>query len=400
VEVSASLEKQVLPGPSQGQTWTVPELNLQMAYIRPGTFTMGSPASESGRSSDEGPQTQVTLTEGYWLGKTEVTQAQWEALMESIPSKFMGPDRPVEQVFWSDAMEFCRKLTERERSAGRLPEGYEYTLPTEAQWEYACRAGTTGQYGGDGNLDDMGWYRQNSGNTTHPVGQKQANAWGLYDMHGNVWEWCLDWYGNYPGGSVRDPTGPASGTGRVGRGGGWGSYAIGCRSAFRSGGVSGYRFNGLGFRLALAPQVNQPATVAANHTAEVSASSEKFRGAEEDQRATEPELDQRFREMAAQYRASPQKPLPDKISRCDVLAKTAILTKDYDRAIDIYEDGLKEMPTWAVGHFNVAILLGNSKSYNSAILHMKMYLELEPNAPDALSAQDQIYIWEQKTSKH
>jgi tetratricopeptide (TPR) repeat protein len=371
-----------------------------MAYIRPGTFTMGSPASESGRSSDEGPQTQVTLTEGYWLGKTEVTQAQWEALMESIPSKFMGPDRPVEQVFWSDAMEFCRKLTERERSAGRLPEGYEYTLPTEAQWEYACRAGTTGQYGGDGNLDDMGWYRQNSGNTTHPVGQKQANAWGLYDMHGNVWEWCLDWYGNYPGGSVRDPTGPASGTGRVGRGGGWGSYAIGCRSAFRSGGVSGYRFNGLGFRLALAPQVNQPATVAANHTAEVSASSEKFRGAEEDQRATEPELDQRFREMAAQYRASPQKPLPDKISRCDVLAKTAILTKDYDRAIDIYEDGLKEMPTWAVGHFNVAILLGNSKSYNSAILHMKMYLELEPNAPDALSAQDQIYIWEQKTSKH
>jgi len=400
VEVSASLEKQVLPGPSQGQTWTVRDLNLEMAYIRPGTFTMGSPASESGRSSDEGPQTQVTLTEGYWLGKTEVTQAQWEALMESIPSKFMGPDRPVEQVFWSDAMEFCRKLTERERSAGRLPEGYEYTLPTEAQWEYACRAGTTGQYGGDGNLDDMGWYRQNSGNTTHPVGQKQANAWGLYDMHGNVWEWCLDWYGNYPGGSVRDPTGPASGTGRVGRGGGWGSYAIGCRSAFRSGGVSGYRFNGLGFRLALAPQVNQPATVAANHTAEVSASSEKFRGAEEDQRATEPELDQRFKEMAAQYRASPQKPLPDKISRCDVLAKTAILTKDYDRAIDIYEDGLKEMPTWAVGHFNVAILLGNSKSYNSEILHMKMYLELEPNAPDALSAQDQIYIWEQKTSKH
>jgi len=400
VEVSASLEKQVLPGPSQGQTWTVRDLNLEMAYIRPGTFTMGSPASESGRSSDEGPQTQVTLTEGYWLGKTEVTQAQWEALMESIPSKFMGPDRPVEQVFWSDAMEFCRKLTERERSAGRLPEGYEYTLPTEAQWEYACRAGTTGQYGGDGNLDDMGWYRQNSGNTTHPVGQKQANAWGLYDMHGNVWEWCLDWYGNYPGGSVRDPTGPASGTGRVGRGGGWGSYAIGCRSAFRSGGVSGYRFNGLGFRLALAPQVNQPATVAANHTAEVSASSEKFRGAEEDQRATEPELDQRFKEMAAQYRASPQKPLPDKISRCDVLAKTAILTKDYDRAIDIYEDGLKEMPIWAVGHFNVAILLGNSKSYNSAILHMKMYLELEPNAPDALSAQDQIYIWEQKTSKH
>jgi formylglycine-generating enzyme required for sulfatase activity len=250
IEVSAALEK--LLGPEEAQGWTVPDLNLEMAYIRPGTFTMGSPASESGRSDDEGPQTQVTLTKSYWLGKTEVTQAQWEALMGNNPSSFKGADRPVEQVSWNDAMQFCRKLTERERAAGRLSESYEYALPTEAQWEYACRAGTTGQYAGDGNLGDMGWYGGNSGNTTHPVGQKQPNAWGLYDMHGNVWEWCLDWYGNYPGGSVRDPTGPSSGTNRVLRGGCWNIYAFYCRSAYRSRLVPGYRNNILGFRLALA----------------------------------------------------------------------------------------------------------------------------------------------------
>ena len=253
VEVFTSLEK--LLGPEKDQGWTVPELNLEMAYIRPGTFTMGSPAPESGRSSDEDPQTQVTLTKGYWLGKTEVTQAQWEALMGSNPSNFKGADRPVETVSWNDAMGFCRKLTESERSAGRLPEGYEYVLPTEAQWEYACRAGTTGQYGGDGNLDDMGWYNQNSGGTTHPVGQKQANSWELYDMHANVWEWCLDWYGNYPGGSVRDPAGPTSGSGRVGRGGGWRDLAPFCRSAHRNWLVPDLRDYFLGFRLALAPSI-------------------------------------------------------------------------------------------------------------------------------------------------
>jgi formylglycine-generating enzyme required for sulfatase activity len=255
VEVSASLVKQIFLGPSQGQGWTVPELNLEMAYIRPGTFTMGSPASEGGRSDDESPQTQVTLTKGYWLGKTEVTQAQWEALMGSNPSHFKGTDQPVETVSWNDAMEFCRKLTERERSAGRLPEGYEYTLPTEAQWEYACRAGTPGQYGGDGSLDDMGWYRRNSGNTTHSVGKKQANAWGLYDMHGNVWEWCLDCYGTYPGGAARDPTGPTSGVSRVLRGGCWDRDAVSCRAAGRDWFDSGISDEDLGFRLALAPSL-------------------------------------------------------------------------------------------------------------------------------------------------
>jgi formylglycine-generating enzyme required for sulfatase activity len=181
----------------------------------------------------------------------EVTQGQWEALMGSNPSNFKGADLPVEQVSWTEAMEFCRKLTERERAAGRLPEGYAYTLPTEAQWEYACRAGTTGNYAGD--LNSMGWYAHNSGNMTHHVGQKQANAWGLFDMHGNVWEWCLDWYSIYPGGSVTDPIGPSSGTNRVNRGGSWSYTALSCRSATRSWYAPGTRLNTLGFRVALAP---------------------------------------------------------------------------------------------------------------------------------------------------
>ena len=144
-----------------------------------------------------------------------------------------GSQYPIYYVSWIDAIEFCRKLTERERRAGRLPEGYKYTLPTEAQWEYTCRAGTTGKYAGNGNLEDMGWYSRNSGNSTHPVGQKTSNAWGLYDMHGNVWEWCLDWYGDYPTGSVTDPTGPVSGSSRVLRGGYWNLSAWYSRSAYR-----------------------------------------------------------------------------------------------------------------------------------------------------------------------
>ena len=251
-----ALEK--LRGAEEGQAWTVPDLNLEMVYIRPGTFTMGSPVTEQGRNDDEIQHT-VILTEGFWLGKTVVTQAQWEAVMGGNPSKFKnaGRDAPVEQVSWDDAMQFCRKLTERERQAGHLPEGHEYTLPTEAQWEYACRAGTTGPFAGNGDLDSMGWYNQNSGNTTHPVAQKQPNAWGLYDMHGNVWEWCRDWYGHYPGGSVTDPTGPSSGSDRVLRGGSWYSGAAYCRSADRYWFSPGDRYIILGFRLALAPQVSR-----------------------------------------------------------------------------------------------------------------------------------------------
>ncbi|MBO4544782.1 MAG: formylglycine-generating enzyme family protein [Verrucomicrobia bacterium] len=234
---------------------------LDMIWIEPGTFTMGSPESELGRSDDE-IQHEVTLSEGYWMGKYEVTQAQYEAVTGRNPSNFKGADLPVEQISWNDAMDFCGKLTEIEKTAGRLPSGYEYTLPTEAQWEYACRAGTTTALNSGKNLSDMeecsemdevGWYLPNSNKTTHPVGQKQPNAWGLYDMHGNVWEWCLDWYGDYPTIAVTDPTGPSTGFRRVQRGACWDYNALLCRSANRNSfgpSLKGFNF---GFRVALAP---------------------------------------------------------------------------------------------------------------------------------------------------
>ena len=228
-----------------GKAWTIPDLGLKLVPIAPGTFIMGS---ESG-DADEKPPTRVTLTQPYWLGKTEVTQREWSAIMGNNPSNFKGETLPVEQVSWAEAMDFCRKLTARERAADRIPAGYSYTLPSEAQWEYACRAGTTGDLAG--NLTDLSWYEQNSQNTTHAAGTKQANAWGLSDMHGNVWEWCADWKGNYPGGSVSNYRGPLTGSDRVGRGGSWDDAAGGCRSAFRNGLDPGTRWGVLGFRLAL-----------------------------------------------------------------------------------------------------------------------------------------------------
>ena len=237
-------------------------VSLDMIWIEPGTFIMGSPTDELGRDSDE-TQHQVTLTQGYWLGRYEVTQAQYEAVMEKNPSKFKGADLPVEKVSWYNAMDFCAKLTDIERAAGRLPEGYEYTLPTEAQWEYACRAGTTTALNSGMNLsdknkcpemDEVGWYEYNSDSTTHPVGQKMPNAWGLYDMHGNVFEWCLDWHGSYPSSAVTDPKGSSSGSYRVLRGGNWNFNAYSCRSAYRFDSTpSDFNRNYYGFRVALAP---------------------------------------------------------------------------------------------------------------------------------------------------
>jgi len=257
-------------GAVAGTAWAVPDYNIEMVWISPGTFTMGAPSSESGHQSDE-VQHRVTLTKGYWLGKYEVTQGQWQAVMGSNPSNFKnaGSNAPVESVSWDDAQEYCKKLTAKERAAGRLPSGYEYTLPTEAQWEYACRAGTTtsfsfgsdegslyqyGNYCDRSNTNDFSWQdkKHNDGyDKTAPVGSYKPNTWGLYDMHGNVWEWCRDWYGDYPTGSVTDPTGATSGTYRVSRGGGWSSNARGCRSADRSYGGPGFRGYDLGFRLSL-----------------------------------------------------------------------------------------------------------------------------------------------------
>ncbi len=249
------LEQFSLPDHLRGEVETklrgvVNSIGLQLLLIPAGEFQMGSPDSDSDAYDDEKPQHTVRITKPFYLGVTEVTQEQYERVMGTNPSYFKGAQLPVETVSWVDAMEFCRKLSELpgERIAGRV-----YRLPTEAEWEYACRAGSKTKWSfgdAESSLGDYAWYTSNSGRKTHTVGTKKPNAWGLYDMHGNVWEWCSDWYKpDYTTTTVSDPTGPATGSIRVYRGGSWGNYAGQGRSAFRDGGTpdSG---GGLGFRLA------------------------------------------------------------------------------------------------------------------------------------------------------
>ena len=238
------------PFVTQGEPFTVPDLNLEMLWVKPGTFEMGS----SSGTSDETSHT-VTLTEGFWLGKHEVTQSQWEKVMgRRNPSYFKGGDRPVERVSWTEVTAFCDKLTASERTAGRLPAGMTYQLPTEAQWEYACRAGTKTAFSfGDSLTSEQANISGGSGETVD-VGKYPGNSWGFHDMHGNVFEWCADWYGAYPTGAVSDPVGPAGGSDRVLRGGSWRLTAYSARSAIRRGRVPAGR-DGLflGFRLSLRP---------------------------------------------------------------------------------------------------------------------------------------------------
>lgn len=238
------------------KTFTGPN-GMIFIYISPGSFVMGSPEEEKGRYKNE-TQHKVTITHGFYLTTTEVTQGQWEAVMGNIPSHFKkcGYECPVDKVSWDDVQLFIQRLN--------LLEGTEkYRLPTEAEWEYACRAGNNKAFasGGiteleckrDNNLDAVAWYCGNSNNTTHPVAQKKPNAFGLYDMHGNVSELCEDWYAEYPTGQISDPRGPVSGTLRTIRGGGWDANARHCRSACRGAISPGERSYGVGFRLAKTP---------------------------------------------------------------------------------------------------------------------------------------------------
>jgi len=210
-------------------------------YIRPGTFMMGSPAEERNRSEDEARHS-VTLTRGFYMQTTEVTQYQWQTIMGKNLAYFCecGSQCPVESVSWEDVQGFIKILNQR-------PGTHRYRLPTEAEWEYAARAGSTGPFAGT--IDAMGWYRNNAGGKTHPVGKKRPNAWGLYDMHGNVSEWVHDWYAEYRSGRVTDPKGPSKGYFRVNRGGGWDMPAFGCRSAQRIINGPGSIASTMGFRL-------------------------------------------------------------------------------------------------------------------------------------------------------
>jgi sulfatase modifying factor 1 len=242
---------------------TVASINMDMIFCPPGTFTMGSPASEANRGTDE-TQHQVTLTNGFYLGKYEVTQAQYEAVMtgnpeglNATPSGFTGTNRPVEKVSWNDAQIFLSRLNQMEQTAGRLPSGWKYVLPTEAQWEYACRAGATTTYSwgntiaaANANYNWDGAYNTGSDfKQTRDVGQYAANPWGFFDMHGNVREWVHDWKANYPGGAQTNPEGPASGSYQVDRGGSWFSVGAYLRSAERNFYTPSYRDNGRGFRV-------------------------------------------------------------------------------------------------------------------------------------------------------
>ncbi|HLH56660.1 MAG TPA: formylglycine-generating enzyme family protein [Verrucomicrobiae bacterium] len=234
-----------------------PPTNL--TFIPPGTFRMGSPTNEPDRSLDESPQTAVTISRGFWMGKYEVTQGEYLAVMGSNPSSFQGDTNlPVETVSWYNATNYCSKLTQRERAAGRIATNSVYRLPTEAEWEYASRAWTSTpfSYGDDPNYSNLGqyaWYADNSGGTTQQVGQKLPNPWGLYDTSGNVWEWCLDWYAPYSGGTALDPQGPATGLNRVFRGGSWVGPAQGDRSAQRFSNLPTITLHNIGFRVVLAP---------------------------------------------------------------------------------------------------------------------------------------------------
>jgi formylglycine-generating enzyme len=215
----------------------------RLRWIAPGIFVMGSPLSETVRDGDE-TQHQVTVSKGFWLAESCCTQAFWTALMGSNPSAFQGDQLPVETVSWNDCQQFLAKLNAQVAGLGAR-------LPTEAEWEFACRAGTTTAYAGNG-LDAMGWWQLNAHERTHEVKGKQPNAWGLYDMHGNVWEWCSDYYGEYPAGPVMDPIGQPFGTMHVARGGSWNVPASLCRSAIRDHYAPAIRWNFLGLRV-LAP---------------------------------------------------------------------------------------------------------------------------------------------------
>ena len=233
---------------SNNKTFTVNGVSFEMVAVKGGTFTMGCTSEQGGDcDSDEKPTHSVTLSD-YYIGKFEVTQELWQAVMGNNPGDFKGNNLPVEQVSWNDIQDFIRKLNQKT--------GANFRLPTEAEWEYAARGGNKSngyKYSGSNSIDNVAWYTSNSGSKTHPVGTKSPNELGIYDMSGNVWEWCQDWYGSYSSGSQTNPTGPSAGSRRVLRGGGWLNFARRCRVSYRHSDDPDYWNNNSGFRLVLVP---------------------------------------------------------------------------------------------------------------------------------------------------
>ena len=237
----------ITEGKDTTQTFTVNGVSFTMIGVEGGTFTMGA-TSEQGTIDpwdNERPAHSVTLS-SFSIGETEVTQELWQAVMGSNPSYSSGTNYPVERVSWHDCQTFIQKLNQLT--------GKNFRLPTEAEWEYAARGGNKSEgykYAGSNTLGDVAWYSGNSANRIHPVKKKQANELGLYDMSGNVYEWCQDWLGNYSGDAQANPTGAATGSRRVYRGGGWSGAASRCRVSYRDGYTPTNTYNHLGLRLAL-----------------------------------------------------------------------------------------------------------------------------------------------------
>ena len=234
------------PNPSANRTFTVNGVSFDMIAVEGGTFTMGATEEQGNDAeSNESPTHQVTLS-SYMIGKTEVTQELWQAVMGSNPSIYSNSNLPVETVSWEDCQIFITKLN------GLT--GKKFRLPTEAEWEYAARGGNKSQgykYSGSNTIDDVAWYRSNSSSGPHLVATKAPNELGIYDMSGNVWEWCSDRYGDYSSSAQTNPTGPASGANRVLRGGGWSDDARYCRVSFRSSLSPSGSYSYMGFRLCL-----------------------------------------------------------------------------------------------------------------------------------------------------
>ena len=242
-------------GPELGKSWIIPKLQIQLIWIPAGSFMMGSPETEPHRYSQEGPQHRVEISKGFWISSTEITTGQWNLLTPESPLR--GKDNlPTHSISWLDALSFCNNVEARQR---KIPKGYQFRLPTEAEWEYACRAGTSTPYyfGTDlANVEEHIWYGKNANGISQPVGTKPPNKFGLFNMHGNVREWCYDLYAeSYPSSPQVDPTGPKTGTLHVARGGSWRLFEPYCRSAARKGERNSTHASDLGFRIALAPAI-------------------------------------------------------------------------------------------------------------------------------------------------